>query len=180
MVYSYTLMRIKLNHDETKAGASPASRSLLARLFGRLAPRRAARHCGGFTLEEVVVSMGISALTIGGVATGYVTTSQRAEWSTYSAAAQSAALQQIEQVRAAKWDPLALPATDELVSANFPVATVKLDLPGASGTVAYVTNRTTITSLSVNPPLKMIRVDSSWSFMARGPFTNSVTTFRSP
>ena len=174
-------MKIRFNNDETSAAASPASRSFLGRLLGRFSPRRrAARRCGGFTLEEVVVSMGISALTIGGVATGYVTTSQRAEWSTYSAAAQSAALQQIEQVRAAKWDPLALPATDELVSANFPVATVKLDLPGASGTAAYVTNRTTITSLSVNPALKMVRVDSSWSFMARGPFTNSVTTFRSP
>ena len=76
--------------------------------------------------------------------------------------------------------PLAPPATDELVSANLPAATVKLDLLGFSGTPAYVTNRTTITSLSVNPPLKMIRVDSSWSFMARGPFTNSFTTFRSP
>jgi len=144
------------------------------------AGRRMARRCGGFTLEEVVVSMAISAITIGGVATGYVTTAKRAEWSTYAAAAQSAALQQVEQVRAAKWDPLALPATDELVAANFPVATVKLDLPGASGTVAYVTNRVTITSLSVNPPLKLIRVDSTWSFLTRGPFTNSVTTYRSP
>ena len=187
MVYSYTSMKITLNHNETNATAQPAGRSLLARFVARLAPRplssggrRARRRCAGFTLEEVVVSMAISAITIGGVATGYVTTTKRAEWSNFSAAAQSAALQQIEQVRAAKWEPLALPAADELISANFPVTTVKLDLPGASGTVAYVTNRTTITSLSVNPPVKMIRVDSSWSFMARGPFTNSVTTFRSP
>ena len=124
--------------------------------------------------------MAISAITIGGVASGYATTTKRAEWSTYSAAAQSAAQQQVEQVRAAKWEPWALPATDELGSANFPAAAVKLDLPGASGPAAYVTNRTTITTLSVNPPLKMIRVDSSWSFNSRGPFTNSVTTYRSP
>ena len=175
-------MKVRLHNLETNAAASPAGRSLLARLLGRLAPRKPARnrHCGGFTLEEVVVSMAISAITIGGVATGYGTTTKRAEWATYSAAAQSAALQQIEQARAAKWEPLALPATDELVSANFPVTTVKLDLPGAGGTVAYVTNRTTITSLSVNPPVKMIRVDSTWSFLSRGPFTNTVTTYRSP
>jgi type II secretory pathway pseudopilin PulG len=169
-------MKIRLNNVETKSAAGAARLPLLARLLGRCLARR----CGGFTLEEVVVSMAITAITVGGVATGYVTTAKRAEWSTYSAAAQSAAVQQVEQVRAAKWDPLALPATDELVSANFPVATVKLDLPGASGTVAYVTNRVTITSLSVNPPLKLIRVDSTWSFMSRGPFTNSVSTYRSP
>ncbi len=134
----------------------------------------------GFTLEEVVVAMAVAALTIGGVATGYVTKTKRAEWSAYSTAAQTAALQQIEQVRSARWDPLALPATDELVGANFPVTTAKLELSGPNATVAYVTNRTTITSLSANPPLKMIRVDSSWSFLARDPFTNSVTTFRSP
>jgi type II secretory pathway pseudopilin PulG len=174
-------MKVSLNNPAASAANHRGSRSLLARFVGLLAPRRrSARRCGGFTLEEVVVSMGISALTIGGVATGYATTTKRAEWSTYSAAAQSAALLQVEQVRAAKWDPLALPATDELVSANFPVTTVKLDLPGASGTVAYVTNRTTITSLSMDPPLKLVRVDSTWSFNSRGPFTNTVTTYRSP
>ena len=181
MVYSWQLMKIKFNNDATQTAASPAGRSFLAGWLGGLVSRRGSRRgCAGFTIEEVVVSMAISLITIGGVATGYVTTSKRAEWSTYSAAAQSAALQQVEQVRAAKWEPLALPARDELVSANFPVTTAKLDLPGASSTVAYVTNRTTITTLSVNPPLKMIQVDSSWSFLARGPFTNSVVTYRSP
>ena len=142
---------------------------------------RAAGRCrAGFTLEEVVVAMGVAALTIGGVATGYATKARRAEWTAYSAAAQSAALQQLEQVRAAKWDPLALPEADELVSDNFPVTTVALEVFGASSPVDFVTNRTTITTLSVNPPLKLIRVDSSWSFLSRDPFTNSVTTIRSP
>ena len=183
MVYSYTSMKIWNHNSETKTAANPAGRSLWARFIGRLTARKpaSAKHrSGGFTLEEVVVSMAISAITIGGVASGYATTTKRAEWSNYSAAAQSAALQQIEQVRAAKWDPAALPATDELVSANFPLTTLKLDLPGANGTVAYVTNRTTITSLSVNPPLKLVRVESSWSFNSRGPFTNTVSTYRSP
>ncbi len=180
-------MRLGVNIGETSATATHAGPSLRARFFGRRARstqgaigRRTRSISGGFTLEEVLVSLAITAVTIGGVASGFVTTTRRAEWSAYSAAAQLAALQQVEQVRAAKWDPLTLPGTDELVSANFPVATVKLDLPGASGAQAYVTNRTTITSLSVDPPVKMIRVDSTWSFLSRGLFSNSVTTYRSP
>ena len=90
-----------------------------------------------------------------------------------------ATLHQVEQVRSAQWDPLALPATVEMISANFPVATVRLDIPSTLGTEAYVKLRTTITSLSVDPPVKRIRVEGAWSFMSRGPFTNSVTTYRS-
>ena len=187
MLNSQTFMKVTFNHLETRAPANPTGRPFFACLTGWLAPqkhpsghRRTGRRYGGFTLAEVMMSVAISAITIGGVATGYVTTTQRAEWATYSAAAHSAALQHIERAISARWDPLALPATDELVSENFPAAMVQLDLPGASGTVAYVTNRTTITSLSVDPPLKMIQVDSTWSFMARGPFTNTVITYRSP
>jgi prepilin-type N-terminal cleavage/methylation domain-containing protein len=141
---------------------------------------QAAQTSTGFTLVEVLVSVAIAALVIGGVMTGYTTKTKRAEWSAYSTAAQSAALQQVEQIRTAKWDPLALPATDELVGSNFPVVPVKLDLPDATGTPAYATNHTTITSLSSNPPLKLIRVDTVWFLNARGPFTNTVTTYRSP
>ena len=77
-------------------------------------------------------------------------------------------------------DPLALPAIDELVAANFPPTTSKLDISGSSGAVSLVTNRTTITSLSANPPLKLIRVESAWTLNARAAFTNSVSTYRSP
>lgn len=71
MVYSYTLMRIQFNNFETGAAASQAGQSFLARCVGLFAPRkqpaggrRTTRRCGGFTLEEVLVSMAISAITI--------------------------------------------------------------------------------------------------------------------
>ncbi len=187
LVYSYRLMKILFKCDETSTAFTLIIRRVLVRAFVRpnarkltINSRPSCRRCAGMTLEEVVVSMAVAALTIGGVATGYVTKTRRAEWAAYSAAAQTAALQQIENVRAARWEPLSLPASDEMVSANFPVTTARLDLSGAGATVAYVTNRTTITTLSANPPLKMIRVDSSWSYLSREPQTNSVTTFRSP
>ena len=180
-------MRISTKKNETGAVAHTGGPLYHAHFPPALASRQrrsgngpTANFCGGFTMEEVVVTMAIFAITIGGLASGHVTSSKRGEWSAYSGAAQSAAVQQMEQVRAAKWDPLALPARDELVGANFPPTTVRLDLAGAGGAAAYATNRTTITILSANPPLKMIEVESTWSFQSRGPFTNSVTTYRSP
>lgn len=138
------------------------------------------RRCAGFSLEEVVVSMAISALSIGGISTGYIMSAQRAELSGCSQAANSLALQRIEQVRAAKWDPLAYPAVDEVVSGNFPVVVQPLDLPMAGTNALYATNVTTITLVSANPPLKMIRSECTWRFMDRGVFTNTLTIYRSP
>ena len=176
MVYSYVSMRIKLNNDETKAAASEVGPSFFARIMGR----RAVRRAGGFTLEEGLGSVAISALAIGGMATGYVSTAQRAEWSANSAAAHSLALQKVEQARATKWDPQATPAVDELVAANFPVTVAALDVPTAGTKSTYATNRVTITTISVNPPVKMIQVACVWSFLSRGPFPNTVITYRTP
>ena len=180
-------MDTRFKSDKMSARTHRLGRLVVALFAIRSAPlklpavgRSASRGCAGFSLEEVVVAMAICALTIGGVAMGNLTATKRAEWSSYSAAAQSAALQQLEQARVAPWDPLALPASDELVRANFPDSTVELALPGAGGAVALATNVTTITTLSIDPPIRMIRVDSSWSILSLGTFTNTVTTFRSP
>ena len=127
---------------------------------------------------EVVISLSISALTIGAIVTGYTLSTKRAEWSAYSLAANSLAVQRLEQTRAAKWDPTGWPPVDELVSANFPVKNEILDIPISGTNLVYATNFTTITTLSSSPPLKMIRVDCTWMFLSRGPFTNSVVTYR--
>ena len=55
-----------------------------------------------FTLVEVVMSIGILALVMGGMIYGYVQTNHRAEWSSMSLDAQSFATEAIEQVRAAQ------------------------------------------------------------------------------
>jgi hypothetical protein len=131
-------------------------------------------------LAEVAVAMGISALTLVGVVFGYTSTCSRAEWSAHSLAAQALAMQRIEQTRAAKWDLQAWPAVDELQGSNFPVQIEVLDIPISGTNVSWATNTTTITEISANPPLKMVRVDCRWRFVSRGLFTNTVVVYRAP
>ncbi|SRR6266508_5418846 len=132
----------------------------------------------GFTLAEVIISVGIAGLGIGGIVWGYIITAQRAEWSTCSSAAQLMAMRPLEQARAAKWDPLGYPPVDELVSTNFPTLVAALDLPLAGTNVVRATNTVTIHTICEAPPLKSIRVDCAWSVLGRGPFTNTVMTYR--
>jgi prepilin-type N-terminal cleavage/methylation domain-containing protein len=134
----------------------------------------------GFTLAEVVITTAIGAIVIGGSIYGYITAAQRAEWAAYSLAAHSLAMQRVEQSRAAKWDLLGFPPVDELVATNFPEQVNMLDIPVSKTNIVYATNFTTITTVTANPLLKMIRVDCCWSFMNRGPFTNTVVTYRAP
>src|SRR5688572_8872288 len=137
------------------------------------------RSCAGITLTELVVSIAVTSLTIVGMVSGYLLSVQRAEWSARSAAAQALATERIEQTRAAKWDTLATPAVDEVHSTNFPTEVVTLPLP-SSGSSVLATNVTTITIVSEDPPVKMVRVDCIWGFLSRGPFTNTLVTYRSP
>ena len=162
-----------------------------------------------FSLVEVVIALAVSAVAILGIVNGYVFTAKRAEWSAYNLAAQSLAVQRLEQARAAKWDTLATPAIDELVSANFSVLVNILDIPvTANGdasllaakfpttlslaatlaasaktngiTFVYATNYTSIWRVSTTPPLKAVQVDCVWGFLNRGLFTNTVITYRAP
>jgi len=133
-----------------------------------------------FTLAEVVISIAIAGVICGGIVYGYLGSAQNAEWSCYSLAAESLAMQRIEQARATKWDPRGYPPVDELIPANFPVSIEVLDIPTSGTNWVYATNVTTITTLSMNPPLKMIRVSCSWAFLTRGTFTNTIVTYRGP
>jgi Tfp pilus assembly protein PilV len=143
-----------------------------------LRPRRANRFCAGTTLTEVIISMAVTALAIGGIISGHLFSVDRAEWSARSDAAQALVTQRMEQTRAAKWDSLI--GIDELVSTNFPAQVVPLNMPTTSTSGVMATNVTTIITISTNPPLKVIRVDCTWSFLSRGPFTNTLITYRSP
>ncbi|MDX1951923.1 MAG: hypothetical protein SFY81_07040 [Verrucomicrobiota bacterium] len=133
-----------------------------------------------FTLVEVVMATGIAALTMGASIYGYLLSAQRAEWSAYSLAAQSLAMQRVEQTRAAKWDPLGFPPVDQLIATNFPTEINVLDIPVSGTNLVFATNYTTISVVSANPPLKAIRVDCVWAFYSGGLFTNSVVTYRAP
>jgi Tfp pilus assembly protein PilV len=175
--------------------------------IGKHRSRRTDR--AAFSLVEVVIALAISAMAILGIINGYVFTAKRAEWSAYNLAAQSLAVQRLEQARAAKWDTLASPDIDELTSANFPVLVNILDIPvTANGdasllaaqfpttlalaatlaatartngiTFVYATNYTSIWKVSATPPLKAVQVDCVWGFLNRGLFTNTVITYRAP
>lgn len=141
---------------------------------------RSACARSGFTLTEVVMAMSIGGLMMAGTVSGYIQCMRQVEWASYSFAANSLAMQKLEQTRAAKWDRLAYPAVDAVVSTNFPVEVQVLDVPTSKTNVVYATNYTTITTVSTTPPLKMIRVDCTWQFLNRGVFTNTIATYRAP
>src|SRR3954469_4310227 len=73
----------------------------------------------GFTIIEVLVAVFIMSIMFGTIIYAYVSTNDRAEWSAYSLAAESLAMQGIEQARAAKWDPQAWPVVDDLGVTNY-------------------------------------------------------------
>lgn len=140
--------------------------------------KSASRCLKAFTLAEVVITSAIAAMVVGGCIYGYVMAATRAEWSAYSLAAHSLAMQRLEQARAAKWDPMGYPPADDLVPTNFPMQINVLDIPISKTNLVYATNFTAITVLQSNPPLKMIRVDCLWRFMDHGLFSNTVVTYR--
>lgn len=148
-----------------------------------------------FTLAEVLIATVIVALFTGGIISGYVQANRIAEWSSMSLAAQSMAQQGMEQARAAQWNSQMWPVTngpgtgDELTVSNVVGATWSTNLSGtnyamdvpASGAPYYATNYITLTTVQVNPPLRMIRSDCTWKFLPTGKFfTNTVVTYRAP
>ena len=140
--------------------------------------RRSRALFSAFTLVEVVISVAILALCLGGIVYGHVLQARRAEWSAYSLAGQSLASQAIEQARSAQWDPQAWPVIDELPPTNF-FKVEQLDLL-RSGVPVSATNFIRITEVSTNPPLRQIEVACTWMFMNRGPFTNTMISLRAP
>jgi type II secretory pathway pseudopilin PulG len=150
----------------------------MCRINRRAAHQR--QQTAGFTLAEVVVAIAIATLSFAGVIYGYVLTADRAQWSAYSLAAQSLALQGVEQARAAKWDPKAWPAVDELGVTNYTQVEM-LDVP-VSGQSVKATNYISVAVVSQDPPLRQLRTDCVWSLLSgrrsRGPFTNTAITLR--
>lgn len=138
------------------------------------------RTAAGFVLEEVIVSMAIATVVIAGIVSGYIISAQRADWSAHNGSAQALATQRLEQVRAAKWDTLASPPVDEVVTNNFPVLTQPLEVPLAGTNKIMATVITQITRVEEDPELKLIQVECIWSYLGRGPFTNSIMTYRAP
>ncbi len=138
----------------------------------------------GFTLVEVVIALTILSLTLSAIVAGYTYCSREAEWSAYSLLAQGEAEQRLAQVRLARWTTLTANPVDELVSTNFPAQVNSRDYNISGVTTFFVTNITTFTAISTNPPVKLARIDTIWSFIPRGAsgrtYTNTLFIYRSP
>ena len=134
----------------------------------------------GLTMIEVVIALAISSVAVGCLAAGYCFAVLAAEKSALSLAANARMMERLEQTRSAKWDMVSWPPVDELVSGNFPIQVVRLDLAGAGSAVTYATNYTEISKPSGDPPLKRIRVDCVWNFKGVQLLTNTIQTCRCP
>jgi prepilin-type N-terminal cleavage/methylation domain-containing protein len=141
---------------------------------------RPIRQEHGFTLEEVIISIAITGISISATVSGYYYSSLRIEWSAHSMAAQSQVLRRMEQVQAAQWNPSANSPVDELTNTNFPTVIGPLELPVVATNTVSSTLVTSIQSISSNPPLKMIKVECSWEFLNGNTYTNSLVSLRNP
>src|ERR1017187_9280236 len=133
-----------------------------------------------FTLVELLISIVLLAMVMAGVIYGFAQTNRIAEWSSMSLAAQSYALQGLEQVRSAKWDFWTYPITDIMPApTNFTQADI-MDIP-VSGAPFYVTNYIKLIQISTTPQLREVWSQCVWVFPRTGQlFTNTVITYRAP
>ena len=153
----------------------------------------------GFTLAEVVMSVGIIAVVFGTILSAYIQSSRQAEWSGYSLAAQSFGIEQIEQARSGVWDMSI--AKNELTNLNLRgwsynagtgvgtgYTTNILDLPISGTNVTPVTNFVTVKMLSLsgmtNVQVMMVLVNTVWPYRTyRGKtrlFTNTTASYFGP
>ena len=134
----------------------------------------------GFSIEELVISMGLALGSITAIMGGYRVALYKVEWTSRSMAAQSLAAQRMEQVRAARWEPQAGTPIDELQSATFPLLVSKLDVPVVGTNAATATVTTTIQNVVSDPPSRWIQVECVWTCGGHGPFTNRLAALRTP
>lgn len=151
-----------------------------------------------FTLLEVVVSILLTGVVFAGILTGYITSARRAEWNGYSLAAEGLNMQQMEQIRAARWDTQTVTSmSDQSTNLNLigwsqsggiwkGYTYTNLDTPFNTtnmSTIVMATNYVTMFTLTLatNPPtsIKMIKADTVWKFRGKY-FTNSIATYRAP
>jgi prepilin-type N-terminal cleavage/methylation domain-containing protein len=184
-------MRIRLNSNRLKSAnisASPGFKPVHTK----------AGALQGFTLVEVLVSLGIVTLLFSGILTAYIQSARQAEWAGYSLAAQAIGIQQMEQARSGVWDSSI--NKNELTNLNLLSwtynATTKvgtgyttnvLDLPISGTNSVIATNFVTVKLLNLtgqtNSQIQMVTVDTVWPFQTatgRRIFTNRTASYFGP
>ncbi len=132
------------------------------------------------TLVEVVIALAITGLTVGGIVAGYIYCTTATVKAELVQAASARAMERIEEARSAQWNTSIWPVVDQLVATNFPNEVVSLDMPGSGPGGTSATIQTTISQISLTPPIRNIRVDCIWQFRGAKLITNTIETIRSP
>ncbi len=132
------------------------------------------------TLVEVVIALAITGLTLGGIVAGYIYCTTAAIKAELVQAANARAMERIEEAHSAQWDTSVWPIVDQLVATNFTNVVVSLDTPGSGSGGTLATIVTTISQISLTPPIRDIRVDCIWQFRGTEWITNSIETIRAP
>jgi type II secretory pathway pseudopilin PulG len=143
-------------------------------------PVPARRRASAFTLIEVVVATAIAVLVMAGMFQGYGIASRQAQFSSFSLAANSMAMQQMESIVAATWVVSGTAKTNIFSPLLTNTQVNALCVPSSGTNLVYGTNYATVTQLSTNPPYVMVSVSCVWSFMGMGNFTNTVAVLRGP
>jgi prepilin-type N-terminal cleavage/methylation domain-containing protein len=172
---------------------SPATAAICS-----LSLMRRVRKKAGFTLVEVVMAIAIVALVFAGIINAYIQSGLRLEWTGYSLAAQSLAIETIEQARSCVWDPAETPPVNEVTNLNLMgmsfntnsltwsgYSTNILDVPYESSNYVVATNLVSITTVNIssNAQVEVVTVQTVWPFFIRAQnlfFTNTVATIISP
>jgi hypothetical protein len=145
----------------------------------------------GLTLVEVLMSLAVFTLMVGGLITGYIQCNRLAQWSAMSFAAESIASQGAEQALCAKWVSQLNSTTntgpgtsDELPPGTYvnglgnnqhQDANYTLDIPG-TGAPIQVTNVVVIANAYTagQPPVRQITSTCTWEFTPGQTSTNHV------
>ena len=141
---------------------------------GRLGTAGAA----SFTLVEMLIAVALFIMAFGFIVAGLNQTMYMAVWGNYNTAASKWAQQRMEEIQNARWDPTAVPAVDQVISANFPNDTVVLENYGGANPSLTATRTVTITPVTAgNLQYKVIQIAMSWSFRGRS-FSKTFTNIR--
>ena len=130
------------------------------------------------TLVEVLISLVITVLMVGGIINGYIYCTTSTVKAELAQAANAQAMQRLEEARSATWNTSSSLAQDQLVAANFPNEVVTLEMPGTNTVGVSATIQTTIAQISFSPPVRTIHVDCVWQFRGAEWVTNSIETIR--
>ena len=151
----------------------------------------------GFTFGEILVAFFVFGLVISGLMYGYVAANRMAEMSSMSLAAQSFALQGLEEAKSVQWNYVRWPNTNvssddpfwtppSVGYTNLPPQVDTLDIP-TTGAPILVTNYVTVTEINSsyyinsNSPIRQIVCNCVWAFPLDGRLvTNSAVGFRAP